>query len=124
MKNQYKTWVGTYELDPADGITSETKIVFTHGQCHSLAVAIHDMTGWELFGQLGFSDEPSHVFVKSPFGFLDIEGNNAGAWYDGEPYPLSREEILQFRTYKPCDPENARPFAELVLKTFIGDTWH
>lgn len=122
MTNQFDTWKGVFKLDPQDGITEEAKIVFSQGQCHSLAVAIHELTGYPLYGAMRISSEPTHIFVKSPVGFLDIDGPNADRWFNEEPFPVTKEEIFNFSLYKPCNPQNAHPFAELVIQTYVGDT--
>ncbi len=52
---------------------------FTCGDCHLLANAINELTGWSVCTFLS-SDEPeTHAFVKMPDGrYLDIEGASSG----------------------------------------------
>lgn len=40
-------WAGTFELTPGV-IDHHAEIVFTQGQCHSFARALHELTGWQL----------------------------------------------------------------------------
>lgn len=49
---------------------------FTEGDCHILARAIHEATGWPMATFVSEDGEPDlHAFVKLPNGrFLDIEG--------------------------------------------------
>lgn len=48
---------------------------FTEGDCHILAQAIHNLTGWPMYA-FNWSNRPDlHCFVKIPSGnFLDIQG--------------------------------------------------
>lgn len=47
---------------------------YTEGDCHLLAQAIHDLTGWQIAGVLD-DDYCGHVFVLMPDGkCLDING--------------------------------------------------
>jgi hypothetical protein len=49
---------------------------FTEGDCHILARAIHDATGWPMATFTARDDRPTdHAFVQMPDGrYLDIEG--------------------------------------------------
>ena len=65
-----------FELVPGE-LTDDARYVFTRGQCHSLALALHEATGWPIFGDFvsEYDDTPDHVFVQAPDGrFVDVEG--------------------------------------------------
>ncbi len=52
---------------------------FTEGDCHILARAIHDVTGWKIatfgFEHRGKITPDAHAFIEMPDGrYLDIEG--------------------------------------------------
>jgi hypothetical protein len=104
-------------------LTSEkVRHTFMSGQCHSLALAIHEETGWPLYG-LGREWEIGHVVVESPRGFLDIQGLNALArWQkiwgeDEEAIPLEVEDVrAPLEGYHPPQVEDARPFARRLLR--------
>ncbi len=50
--------------------------MFTMGGCHILAMAIHDLTGWQLCALEDY-DGYSHAFVRTPREtYLDIEGEH------------------------------------------------
>lgn len=68
-------WFEDRAFDLEVGSLDETaKYVFTHGQCHSLALALHEATGWDIVG-VGYGGTPDHVGVLSPRGrVLDITG--------------------------------------------------
>lgn len=59
-----------------DTITEDDRYTFEYGDCHTLALAIHKLTGWQL-AALGKPDEAcgGHAFVITPSGqALDIRG--------------------------------------------------
>lgn len=63
-------------VTPTITITDDDKYMFEHGDCHTLALAIHHLTGWQL-AALGEPDEAcgGHAFVVTPSGqALDIRG--------------------------------------------------
>ena len=87
---------GTAELRvDADGfgiIDEAAEMVFTMGQCHSLALALHQLTGWDIVLQ-GTRDPVAdpmswiHAAVRHPAGpLLDIRG------LDPEPFPETGAE--------------------------------
>ena len=56
------------------GVTSSDRAVFTNGECHSLAVALHRERGWPL-AVAGFHIGGEHAFVIVASGFaLDVNG--------------------------------------------------
>jgi hypothetical protein len=78
-----KTWWGVYTLtidDQGFGVLNEeAEAVFTRGQCHALAIAINQLTGWPIKG-VGYKsdspDSPSHCLNYCPDrkGYVDIKG--------------------------------------------------
>ena len=106
--------------------------VFSTGQCHSLAYAINEKTGWPMIGLFGEDDfrmrdrgkefTPKHVTCKSPYGLVDITGVNAKRWlkrWGGlTPVPVSPVEVQNYEhiNYLPLDLENARLFVPAVLQ--------
>lgn len=126
MKVRFKYW-GIF----GDGHTEELKVingygvldkkaeyVFTAGQCHSLALALHKLTGWEIRGfGVGPYNEPHHCAVYCPElkRYVDIDGDwVVPRWKDTGS--LTREKIRGFATYFPACPTKAMPFARSVLR--------
>lgn len=60
--------------EPAPGVIDKAaQIYFTHGQCHALALALHEATGWPLvieFTQLRQGRDIRHALVQMPSGKL------------------------------------------------------
>lgn len=120
---------GTWKLTA--GLLDETaEYAFTHGQCHAMAIALHELTGYEIIGLGGspWLDGPGHFMVRAEFGYcLDVEGLHTDvkaiqrygritdydngveyAWQlarDGEFYPLRIHA--------------ARHFAQLVVDKYL-----
>lgn len=110
-------------------ITDEDRYCFEYGDCHTLALALHGMTGWQL-AALGVEDEAcgGHVFIVLPTGeALDIRGvrpvGDLLAQYrreqpDGVWTKHNRDGILHnFGTdpYEPDAPQRARVLAEELI---------
>jgi hypothetical protein len=112
---------------PSDRISENTRSVFLTGHCHSLALAIHQKTGWPMVGivaqQSGnprksldaMFDEPLdmravgrrwvHMGVLSPEGdFVDIDGAS------------SQEEALGKHVPKKWDASKG-PYAKIIHMT-------
>ena len=133
--NTVETCWGEYEVR-ADGVIDDNAVqAFTRGHCHSLALALHQETGWPLFGMYSEEegnmshengDTPSHVLVQMPNGdFLDIEGTGAvenwqQSWPTTEPVKVTEAEVLGFSKidYKEPNVEAARPFAKTLLSKY------
>jgi hypothetical protein len=110
-------------------IDNAAEYAFTRGQCHSLALALHRMTGWELYGlyseydwtrkQAGRESTPSHVVVRSPEGkYIDITGDDALEgwhqwWPDATPHSVTEAEVLGFSDIDYIKPDitAATPYA-------------
>ena len=120
-------------------IRSEKVIeVFSTGQCHSLAFAISEKTGWPMIGLFGEDDfemrdngqdyTPKHVTCKSPLGLVDITGIEAKRWLKKlgglTPLPVSPEDVLNYEhiNYLPIDLTNARLFVPAVLNLIEKQT--
>lgn len=123
---------------PVDPEDKKVQRVFTRGQCHSFALALHKLTGWEL-AVLCYDDfvgddvlivgmdaenapyppaDGDHVICIRPDGyFVDIYG----AWLPGERWHSLRtavvvpaEEVLNLG-WDAVLPEKAMPFAKALL---------
>ena len=103
-----------------DGVVT----TFTFGHCHSLALAIHELTGWPLVGLYrlyrpwsNMEETPDHVVVKTPKGkLLDISGLDNVRGYSGE-VKFTKDEVERFRDYRKPDTKMARPFAVVLLRS-------
>jgi hypothetical protein len=114
-------------------IDVEARRVFKHGQCHSMALALHQETGWPI---VGFKDEddpqdsPGHCAVYCPQldQYVDVEGVGAFDRYDerclrvgrkAEIVPVPVETVDKLRDYLPIKAGDARSFAQAVVKQVI-----
>ena len=102
---------------------------YTRGQCHALALAIHERTDLPLAGIWRDCDDPDedtpyHVVVMLPEdgdnNLLDIEGPHAGDRWKGEVRELEVGQVLDLhlRDYRAPDMGNARRYAQAVLKQY------
>lgn len=99
---------------------------FHAGQCHSLALAIHALTGWAIYGIVGKGDtekSPAHIVVRNPRnkGFIDIGGYGAiTRWRKRHGQIaiilLKPEDIYKFDSYLIPNIKAAMPFARKVLE--------
>lgn len=111
--------------------------IFTHGQCHSFAVALAELTGGEIVG-LGYSwdggaefdgwdaarEEVGHFAVRIDGELWDIRGpldEERVAMFGGEQAaPWTRDdierELVETAYYFPWNPEAALPFAVAVIE--------
>lgn len=109
--------------------------VFTSGNCHSFALALHALTGWELMGMYrgGETDMASHVFVKNEKGnFVDVTGERTPEEFyrewRGEFKSITKNDIdswvEKFNTegmgYIPARVKDTLPFAKRLLKAIDG----
>jgi hypothetical protein len=113
----------------------EIKRVFSYGNCHSLALAMHKLTGWPLMGVYRKSDMydgiPSHVVVKDPLGrYVDVEGFRYPSEFEQDWVATSLKLVNPWHIrawirrrnktgcgYRPTRVKDSIPFAEKVLKT-------
>jgi len=111
-------------INTAGHIDYNAERVFTRGQCHALALALHRLTGWELYGlyspgEWRRKETPGHVVVKSPDGmYIDITGDNAlegwrAYWPEATPHALTEAQVLEFEhdDYQKPFIEAAKPYA-------------
>jgi hypothetical protein len=101
-------------------IDNEAIGAFTTGQCHALALEIHERTGWELCGFFGYyedDDSPGHVGVCTPEGYVvDVQGIGAEVRWKGKKIkPVSEEDVSNFVYYAKPQREAARLFVDAVL---------
>lgn len=118
-------WDAKETLTVKDGkgiIDEHASEAFTHGQCHALAIALHDRTGWPIIGVGGDEETPSHFVVYDPKAdtFVDIDGPDAQERF---PYEFERmikefdrEYAIKPPYYLHADLKAARPFAKTVLE--------
>lgn len=119
-----ETWSGLWHLDKNGQIDYEAVRAFTTGHCHSFALAVNELTGWPIYASIlnkefDAYDSPSHVFNKSPKGFVDVEGfiGNTHWIKQATVYKVTPEEIKKFVDYLKPRPNIALPYA----KTMIND---
>lgn len=147
FEQQSKFWVtffdrkGTGErswvcLDAAEGISERVKQVFSSGQCHAFAIALHEMTGWPI---RGFCREgrgrriPRH-FVVEPVDLLrgttykitiDVEGAVCTDAICHSRYVTIAEiqKWIKPGKFLPMHLAAARHFAPVLLRT-MGKSMH
>jgi hypothetical protein len=123
-----------YTLNTEGNIDRHAENAFSRGQCHALALALHRLMGWELYGLYTASERrsrryngtPSHTVVRMPDGdYLDIHGNGAldnwrVSWPDAEPIALTEAEVLAFehRDYRKPNIKAAMPYAETLAGNY------
>lgn len=120
-------WTGPVILEA--GVIDRTAAeVFTTGQCHALALALHEHTGWPLRGLYRRpikdvnEDTPAHTVVESPKGLVDIKGlgvlQRHKEW--SNILSVSKKDVLNFehRDYAAPNMEAAQAFVDAVLKLY------
>ena len=120
-----------YNINTKGTIDHEAREAFTRGQCHGLALALHRLTGWELYGlykpsELRYGGTPSHTVVLSPDGeYIDINGNNAledwrGYYPAATPKAVTEAQVLEFEhiDYVTPDIVAAMPFAKALYAKY------
>ena len=118
-------------LPMGNEITADVQYVFTNGQCHGLAVALHELTGWPLFGlyrlpSYGWWDNRSkvttHVVVEHPTGaVVDINGLRPVRFGEGMR-PTTANALLGGPKKDWLKPNMvlARHFAQIVIRNIEG----
>ena len=122
---------GEVNLNTTDYNPDEVRDVFSHGQCHSFALALHKLTGWPLFAMYEKNTSRAHhVVVQHPSGdFVDVEGLGAfDRWQEewenclelrsvrpGQIRYWVRQRNENGSGYFPTNVRGALPFAEDVL---------
>ena len=115
---------GSRPINTEGIIDYDAEYAFTRGQCHSLALALHRLTGWQLYGlykpnELRYGRTPSHTVVRSPDGeYIDIGGNTAledwREYYpDAKPVAVTEAQVLEFEhdDYVKPNIKAAMPYA-------------
>ena len=109
-------------------IDSEAEIVFTRGQCHALALALHKLTGWPIKGASYYRcsswESPSHclVYWRERRVYVDIEGAKKHPCIERTKLVVSHRRLSPKRVkyglnwYKEPDLAAAMPFAKAILK--------
>jgi hypothetical protein len=124
-------WGSKLPVEVSDNgeIDDNARRAFTCGQCHALALAIHEQTGWPIAGLVSALDDdtpsmPGHVVVVTPDGdTVDINGRGALKRWKSHVFrtdiklvPTTPGKIKRFKGYMKPDVEVARPFVSNVLK--------
>lgn len=106
-------------------LDSNAVYAYSNGQCHALAMALHELTGWSLaeydLDTGDWCDHPNHWAVLTPSGSrLDIKGisPNPDKWGPAEPSSEDRWLECLDCCYAQPDMGTARLFAQLVLSTY------
>lgn len=119
---------GTWKLRAGE-LDETAEYAFTHGQCHAMAVALNELTGFELVGLGGFwGNGPGHFMVRAEFGYLlDVQGLHT----EEQAYARFRKiteyddgvrlawQLAADKEYYPLRIEAARHFAKLVVDKYL-----
>ena len=109
-------------------VDKEAKIAFTRGQCHALALTLHQLTGWPIKGVSYYRrnswEAPSHwlVYWREQRVYVDIEGAKKHPWIGGAKLVVTHRRLSPKRAksgldgYKRPDLAAAMPFARTILK--------
>ncbi len=108
-------------------INSNAIQAYKNGNCHSLAVALHKITGWPIYGfvdQKNSITDPGHVVVRNPKngGYLDIQGYGAATRWRKRWGPITIHPLTAYQaefmldSYMKADCEKAMPFAAKLLE--------
>lgn len=134
MKTNLPTWYRDNWIRQDGVIDAEAKYAFTRGHCHSLALALHKITGWPLVGLFPEFNPyiPTHIVVRSPRGLLDIEGLGADLEWVGRracnAVDMTEASVARLYAEPDCylEPEIdvAMPFAQRLLELhFNGESY-
>lgn len=113
---------------PLDGVVNEFVVhIFKSGQCHSLALALHDILGWPIMGMYshyGGDRHTSHYMVRCPSGCIgDVEGirqtDSARRWVN--PDTLRRPH---HRNFLPAAHDFARHHAPRIAQELLKQMEH
>lgn len=110
----------------AGKIDNQAKIVFSNGQCHSLALAVNKLTGWPIFGISDDEGDFIHIITSSPKGYLDIGGLNAverygKRWHIAEVQELAISQVSKLHGYLRPQPTKAMSFAKTLLQVHFPE---
>lgn len=116
------------ETDIALRLNKTVRSVFTQGQCHALALAFNERYHYRIYGVFNpLYTLPTHVFVKAPQGYVDINGVGAecrARRWKRKIKPVKREDVLRYSYagYLPPNIEVAKKFIPLVEKLIEKQT--
>ena len=116
--------------DAGYGVLNNTAITaFKRGQCHALALAIHELTGWPIKGLGRYDkqdapDSPAHCVVWCPKlkMYVDIDGKVSRNYYRNDRgwkvlnRNVSPSRAKTFKAYLKPNMRAARPFAKTILR--------
>jgi hypothetical protein len=103
---------------------------FTQGQCHALALALHERTGWPIRQLENDEGEPFHLYVETPDGrALDITGAHdrdefRQAWcaaFDEPSTPEMAHKLPATGVWRAPDMGAARAFVAPLLELYERD---
>jgi hypothetical protein len=110
---------------------SQVRRRYLRGHCHSLALALAQLSGWSVVIHSGISGNLSslaHCLVKTPQGlYLDIAGLRTArqvkdqAWWFGDLHEVAAADLVHHELYFPDvmhapEPEQALPVAQQLLQ--------
>jgi hypothetical protein len=104
-------------------LDDQAKFAFTRGHCHSLALAVHQQTGWPMMAIVGNEKQAvTHVVVAMPDGrWLDAFGPcpaEARRGYHAEEFDQEQiQELGKHKHWLPTDAETAASFVAPLLAT-------
>lgn len=97
--------------------------IFVKGQCHALALALHDLTGWPILGQYslyGGSRHTSHFVVSCPVEKpYRCEADATGVHCTDSGFRSVNPDTIRnnrLRGFLPPAMEFARHFAPMILR--------
>lgn len=100
--------------------------VFTNGHCHSLAFALHKLTGWDLIAAGTHEEcEPRHIAVQSPTGrIFDVNGFSDLFEFEQKYGKVKRYKNLVYLRrklnpfYRTAQTRTAMPYAKMLLEEY------
>lgn len=139
MTTQTWGWFGEDETVLTPGVIDDNaRHAFSNGQCHALALGLHELTGWEIGGlqwccEACGSDSPewcgcdadtlpAHVVVRKEDGeLIDIGGTVDFAEWGSDFRPVDPDALTYTypdQGYLVPDLDAGRAFAETVLSEY------
>jgi hypothetical protein len=75
VKHRLSILYGDATVELGDNLTPVVSTLFSSGQCHALAVGLHELLNWKIGVCIDYRDEETHFVVCCPSGgFVDIYG--------------------------------------------------
>jgi hypothetical protein len=117
VKHRMSILTGDITVSLDGKLTPVIRWLFTNGQCHALAVALHELLGWRIVVAINGRGEETHFFTVTPEGkYADIHSLH-DTISDARGVDCHPEYVLQcYGKYGFCKPNMvfARHFAPLV----------